>query len=179
MVWGNLGYIFGCDYISYGLIFFRFWVCVLIITAGESVFRSFYYPGLFLCFVVLLMIILFCTFSRINLFSFYLFFESSLIPTVFLILGWGYQPERLQAGIYLLFNTLLPSLPMLAGIFYVYSVLNSTTGGLSSSTQLHKVSGSVKSRLLNVSRNEVATKPTSKYRGKVRQLVSSTEQLRN
>jgi NADH-ubiquinone oxidoreductase chain 4 len=61
-------------------------------------------------------------FSRINLFSFYLFFESSLITTVFLILGWGYQPERLQAGIYLLFYTLLASLPILVGIFYVYSV---------------------------------------------------------
>jgi NADH-ubiquinone oxidoreductase chain 4 len=36
-------------------------------------------------------------FCRINLFSFYLFFESSFIPTVFLIWGWGYQPERLQA----------------------------------------------------------------------------------
>jgi NADH-ubiquinone oxidoreductase chain 4 len=65
-------------------------------------------------------------FSRINLFSFYLFFESRLIPTVFLILGWGYQPERLQAGIYLLFYTLLASLPILVGIFYSYSVLGST-----------------------------------------------------
>nr|URX54430.1 NADH dehydrogenase subunit 4 [Glyptotermes sp. 16 AB-2022a] len=126
MVWGSLGYMFGCDYISYGLILLSFWVCVLMITASESVFRYFYYPGLFLCFVVLLMIMLFCTFSSVNLFSFYLFFESSLIPTVFLILGWGYQPERLQAGIYLLFYTLLASLPMLVGIFYIYSVLNST-----------------------------------------------------
>nr|URX52898.1 NADH dehydrogenase subunit 4 [Glyptotermes sp. 3 AB-2022a] len=126
MVWGSLGYAFGCDYISYGLILLSFWVCVLMIMASESIFRSSYYPDLFLCFVVLLMIMLFCTFSSINLFSFYLFFESSLIPTVFLILGWGYQPERLQAGIYLLFYTLLASLPMLVGIFYVYSVLNST-----------------------------------------------------
>jgi hypothetical protein len=66
-------------------------------------FRSVRYPNLFFIFVVLLIIILFCTFSRINLFSFYLFFESRLTPTVFLILGWGYQPEHLQAGIYLLF----------------------------------------------------------------------------
>jgi hypothetical protein len=39
MVWGNLGYIFGCDYISYGLILLRFCVCVVIITASESAFR--------------------------------------------------------------------------------------------------------------------------------------------
>jgi NADH-ubiquinone oxidoreductase chain 4 len=43
-----------------------------------------------------------------------LFFESRLIPTLFFILGWGYQPERVQAGIYLLFYTLLASLPLLA-----------------------------------------------------------------
>ena len=35
------------------------------------------------------------------------------MPTLFLILGWGYQPERVQAGIYLLFYTLLASLPLL------------------------------------------------------------------
>nr|UQJ75243.1 NADH dehydrogenase subunit 4 [Glyptotermes sp.] len=126
MVWGNLGYLFGCDCISYGLILLSFWICVLMIMASESVFRSVYYPGLFMSFVVLLMIMLFCTFSSINLFSFYLFFESSIIPTVFLILGWGYQPERLQAGIYLLFYTLLASLPMLVGIFYVYDIMCST-----------------------------------------------------
>jgi NADH-ubiquinone oxidoreductase chain 4 len=48
MVWGNLGYMFGCDYISYGLILLSFWICVLKITARESVFRSSYYPGLFM-----------------------------------------------------------------------------------------------------------------------------------
>ena len=68
------------------------------------------------------MLFLILTFSRISLFLFYLFFERRLIPTLFLILGWGYQPERLQAGVYLLFYTLLVSLPLLAGIFYLYNV---------------------------------------------------------
>nr|URX54235.1 NADH dehydrogenase subunit 4 [Neotermes sp. 6 AB-2022a] len=127
MGWCNLSYVFGCDCISYGLILLSFWICVLMITASESIFRSSYYSGLFLFFVVLLIIMLFCTFGSVGLFSFYLFFESSLIPTVFIILGWGYQPERLQAGIYLLFYTLLASLPMLVGIFYVYGVMYSTS----------------------------------------------------
>nr|URX53884.1 NADH dehydrogenase subunit 4 [Kalotermitidae sp. 1 AB-2022a] len=127
MSWGNLSYIFGCDCISYGLILLSFWICVLMIMASEVVFRSFYYSGLFLFFIVSLVIMLFCTFGSTNLFSFYLFFEGSLIPTVFLILGWGYQPERLQAGIYLLFYTLLASLPMLVGVFYVYGVFFSTS----------------------------------------------------
>nr|URX53949.1 NADH dehydrogenase subunit 4 [Cryptotermes sp. 5 AB-2022a] len=123
MGWSNLGYIFGCDYLSYGLILLSLWICVLMIMASESILRSFYHPGLFLFFVILLVIFLFCTFGSVNLFAFYLFFESSLIPTVFIILGWGYQPERLQAGIYLLFYTLLASLPMLVGIFFVFNSL--------------------------------------------------------
>lgn len=124
--WGNLGSLLGCDYLSYGLVLLRFWICVLMILAREPILRSSYYPGLFLCFIVLLVVALFCTFRRISLFSFYLFFESRIIPTVFIILGWGYQPERLQAGVYLLFYTLLASLPLLVGIFYVYDFLFST-----------------------------------------------------
>nr|YP_006503943.1 NADH dehydrogenase subunit 4 [Neotermes insularis]AFM92443.1 NADH dehydrogenase subunit 4 [Neotermes insularis] len=127
MGWSNLGCMFGCDCISYGLILLSLWICVLMIMASESVLRSVYHPSLFMSFVVLLVVMLVCTFSSINLFSFYIFFESSLIPTVFIILGWGYQPERLQAGIYLLFYTLLASLPLLVGIFYIYGSLLSTS----------------------------------------------------
>jgi NADH-ubiquinone oxidoreductase chain 4 len=40
-------------------------------------------------------------------------------------LGWSYQPERVQAGIYLLFYTLLASLPLLVGILFIYNSLGS------------------------------------------------------
>jgi NADH-ubiquinone oxidoreductase chain 4 len=46
--WGNLGYFFGCDLISYGLILLSLWICVLIILARESNFRSGYFSGFFL-----------------------------------------------------------------------------------------------------------------------------------
>nr|YP_010519759.1 NADH dehydrogenase subunit 4 [Rhaphidophora quadrispina]UXP34386.1 NADH dehydrogenase subunit 4 [Rhaphidophora quadrispina] len=117
----SLSYIFGCDIISYGLIMLSFWICSLMITASESVYHYKFNYKMFIFMVLLLLILLYCTFSVVNLFLFYLFFESSLIPTLFLILGWGYQPERLQAGIYLLFYTLLASLPLLVGIFNIYS----------------------------------------------------------
>jgi len=42
---------------------------------------------------------------------------------VFFILGWCYQPGRVQAGIYLLFYTLFASLPLLVGILFVYNSL--------------------------------------------------------
>nr|AVN68113.1 NADH dehydrogenase subunit 4 [Carbrunneria paramaxi] len=119
--WSSISYLLGSDYISFGLIMLSFWICVLMIMASESVLRFNYYTSFFLIVVLFLMLMLFCTFGSMSLFSFYLFFESSLIPTLFLILGWGYQPERLQAGIYLLFYTLLASLPMLVCIMYIYN----------------------------------------------------------
>nr|AQM40014.1 NADH dehydrogenase subunit 4 [Tettigonia chinensis] len=122
---GNLSYFFGCDVLSYGLIMLSFWICSLMITASESVYRDKFHSNLFQVYVLLLLLMLYCTFSSMSMFSFYVFFESSLIPTLLLILGWGYQPERLQAGMYLLFYTLLASLPLLVGLFKVYSVYGS------------------------------------------------------
>nr|YP_010939060.1 NADH dehydrogenase subunit 4 [Cryptocercus punctulatus]AVN68143.1 NADH dehydrogenase subunit 4 [Cryptocercus punctulatus]WLF00972.1 NADH dehydrogenase subunit 4 [Cryptocercus punctulatus] len=123
--WCNLGNIFGVDYISYGLILLSFWICVLMVMASENIFRLNYYSCFFLMVVIFLLIMLFCVFGSLDLLSFYLFFEGSLIPTLILILGWGYQPERLQAGIYLLFYTLSASMPLLAGIFYIFDSLSS------------------------------------------------------
>nr|QVL29195.1 NADH dehydrogenase subunit 4 [Ceratitis pallidula] len=120
----NISYFMGFDVLSYGLILLSFWICSLMIVASESVNKYNNYKNLFLFNVLVLLIFLILTFSSMNLFMFYLFFESSLIPTLFLILGWGYQPERLQAGVYLLFYTLLVSLPLLVGIFYLYMNCN-------------------------------------------------------
>lgn len=78
-----------------------------------------YFIG-FLILILILILSLYLTFSSINLFIFYIFFELSLIPTLILIIGWGYQPERIEAGLYLLFYTLLISLPIIIGIFYFY-----------------------------------------------------------
>jgi len=63
---------------------------------------------------------------------FYISFEASLIPTLLLILGWGYQPERLQAGIYLIIYTVTASLPLLAGLILLYF----TNGHLSFSCEV-------------------------------------------
>lgn len=122
--WINIRYFLGSDILSYGLILLSFWICVLMIMARERIFRTNNYRNFFIFVILFLLTILYLTFSSSNLFLFYVFFESSLIPTLFLILGWGYQPERLQAGIYLLFYTLLASLPLLVGIFYLKNYTN-------------------------------------------------------
>nr|YP_009334280.1 NADH dehydrogenase subunit 4 [Andraca theae]APO08739.1 NADH dehydrogenase subunit 4 [Andraca theae] len=120
----NISYMFSCDIISSGLIMLSIWICSLMILASENLLKLNFYINFFLFNVVFLLIMLYLTFSVMNLFLFYLFFEGSLIPTLLLIIGWGYQPERLQAGMYLLFYTLFASLPLLLGIFYIFISYN-------------------------------------------------------
>lgn len=120
----NLSYYFSCDIISFGLILLRIWIRILIIMARENLFKNKYYIRFFLLNILFLLIILYITFRVINLFIFYLFFEGRLIPTLLLIVGWGYQPERIQAGMYLLFYTLFASLPLLLGIFFIFNEIN-------------------------------------------------------
>nr|ARH53748.1 NADH dehydrogenase subunit 4 [Calomicrus pinicola] len=115
----DLSYFLGLDLLSYTLILLSYWIISLMVLASVKLYKSHSYYSLFLLMLMFLLLSLFMTFSSLNLFMFYLFFEVSLIPTLFLILGWGYQPERLEAGIYLLFYTLLMSLPMMIMIFYL------------------------------------------------------------
>nr|YP_010417838.1 NADH dehydrogenase subunit 4 [Precis tugela]USF17997.1 NADH dehydrogenase subunit 4 [Precis tugela] len=124
MNFSNLSYMLGCDMISYGLILLSIWISSLMIMASESLYKSNFYEKFFLFNIVMLLIMLYLTFSVMNLFMFYLFFEGSLIPTLMLIIGWGYQPERIQAGMYLLFYTLFVSLPLLLGIFFIYGKMS-------------------------------------------------------
>jgi len=63
--------------------------------------------------LIILLVILIYSFFRSNFILFYYFFEARLIPTLYVIMGWGYQPERLQAGIYFIIYTLFISLPLL------------------------------------------------------------------
>jgi len=60
-----------------------------------------------------LLLCLIFSFRWIDFLGFYIFFEFSLIPLIFLFLGWGYQRERIQATFYLLIYTLVGSFPLL------------------------------------------------------------------
>lgn len=115
----NINLIFGLDLLSFGLILLSLWICGLIVISRTRIYFSNFNNNYFLLNVLCLLFLLVFTFRRINLFIFYVFFESSLIPTIFLIFGWGYQPERLQAGLYLLFYTLFASLPLFIVLFFI------------------------------------------------------------
>lgn len=67
-----------------------------------------------------LLVILILFFISIDLIVFYLMFEVRLIPTFFLIVYWGGNPERLRASYYLMVYILLVSFPLLIYIFNLY-----------------------------------------------------------
>nr|WBK02805.1 NADH dehydrogenase subunit 4 [Inocellia sinensis] len=116
----SISYFLGMDLLSFFLILLSLWITSLMILSSENIFYLNNKSLFFMFNLLMLMWLLILSFLSMSLLGFYIFFESSLIPTLFLILGWGYQPERLQAGIYLLFYTLFLSLPMFISIIYLY-----------------------------------------------------------
>nr|ATN41218.1 NADH dehydrogenase subunit 4 [Diptera sp. 53 LC-2017] len=104
---------------NYWLLLLTLWILFLMILSMFKIKNSNnkIYLNIFMIFFLYLFLLL--SFLVNNYLLFYIFFEMSLIPTLYLILGWGYQPERITAGFYLLFYTLIASLPLLMGIFYL------------------------------------------------------------
>nr|YP_010626178.1 NADH dehydrogenase subunit 4 [Epipenaeon fissurae]WBK03028.1 NADH dehydrogenase subunit 4 [Epipenaeon fissurae] len=67
--------------------------------------------------VVLLISLVLCFYTQ-SVISFYLWFEASLVPIFLIVMGWGLQPERAQAGTLLLLYTITASLPMLISLMW-------------------------------------------------------------
>ena len=107
------------DILRAPLVRLRIWISALIVLARQMNLIIKNRDRLFLFMVRVLIFILIITFSIRNIIGFYIIFESSLIPTLLLVLGWGYQPERLQAGMYLILYTICASLPLLLGLLWV------------------------------------------------------------
>lgn len=107
------------DPISSSLILLTFWITFLMLIARAKIHITGSRAKRFVLFCVVLIIILFLCFSSSNLLSFYILFEASLIPTIIIIIVWGYQPERIQARIYLIIYTVRARLPLLLIIILI------------------------------------------------------------
>ena len=53
-------------------------------------------------------------------FILYIMFELSVIPIFTIIIGWGYQRERVEASLSLIFYTITASLPLLGSFIYMF-----------------------------------------------------------
>nr|ABK79914.1 NADH dehydrogenase subunit 4 [Tigriopus californicus] len=94
---------------SVGFLYLSLNKCIFlaIILSGSSEGRGFSIT------VFILSLIVGGCFQVHSVVGFYVFFETSLLPMMILILGWGYQPERLSASKYLLAYTVFFSFPFL------------------------------------------------------------------
>jgi NADH-ubiquinone oxidoreductase chain 4 len=72
---------------------------------------------MFVKLVVSLTVLLLLAFRVVDILGFYLIFEGSLVPILIIVLCWGYQPERLGAGFYLILYTVLSSFSLLVMLF--------------------------------------------------------------
>ena len=80
----------------------------------------------FLSYLLVIEALLILTFTTVDFFYFYVFFESILLPMFILIGYWGARERKIKAAYYFFLYTLFGSLFMLFGLFYLYFLVGST-----------------------------------------------------
>lgn len=116
--WLNINMRLGLNNYSMLLMILRLWILGLIFICLEK------FNKLKLLIFINILVVLILFFIFIDLILFYLIFEIRIIPTFFLIIYWGKNPERLRAGYYIIIYILLISFPLLVYIFdmYIYGI---------------------------------------------------------
>nr|USF17166.1 NADH dehydrogenase subunit 4 [Hirundo rustica transitiva] len=111
------------DQISAPLLVLSCWLLPLMLMASQNHLEQepTIRKRIFITTVIAVQPFILLAFSASELMLFYIAFEATLIPTLVLITRWGSQPERLNAGIYLLFYTLASSLPLLIAILHLHN----------------------------------------------------------
>nr|DBA43489.1 TPA_asm: ND4 [Bombus cullumanus] len=112
--WVNVMMGMGNNYYSNYLILLMLWIFGVIFMNLNN------YKKICLIMNLFLMILMLLNFMTLNLLMFYFFYESSLLLIFYMIMKWGYSEDRILAAFYLMFYTLLFSLPML---FFIFKLL--------------------------------------------------------
>nr|AYN73498.1 NADH dehydrogenase subunit 4 [Lophoceros camurus] len=117
----------GVDQISSPLLTLSCWLLPLMLLASQNHLQHepMARKRTFIATLILVQPFIILAFSATELMLFYISFEATLIPTLILITRWGNQPERLSAGIYFLFYTLVSSLPLLVAILHIHMLTGS------------------------------------------------------
>lgn len=111
------------DLVSIRILILTLWLFILI---RFSQIKTYYFNFFFFSFLFLVLRLIF-SFLSTNIIIFYFFFEWSLIPIFIIIIGWGYQIERIKARLYMLFYTLFASLPLLLIIIIIIRISRSSS----------------------------------------------------
>nr|AGS18253.1 NADH dehydrogenase subunit 4 [Mesoplodon densirostris] len=121
----NYSLTFFSDSLSTPLLMLTMWLLPLMLMASqyhllkEPLIRK----KLYITMLIMLQAFLIMTFTATELILFYIMFEATLVPTLIIITRWGNQTERLNAGLYFLFYTLIGSLPLLVALTYLQNTM--------------------------------------------------------
>nr|YP_009160426.1 NADH dehydrogenase subunit 4 [Urogymnus dalyensis]AIY56268.1 NADH dehydrogenase subunit 4 [Urogymnus dalyensis] len=109
---------FGVDPLSSPLLTLTCWLLPLMLLASQNHLNNEPHirQRIYINLLITLQLFLIMAFSAIEMILFYIMFEATLIPTLLIITRWGNQAERLNAGTYFLFYTLMGSLPLLIAL---------------------------------------------------------------
>nr|WDW20735.1 NADH dehydrogenase subunit 4 [Mus minutoides] len=121
----NFSNMFFSDPLSSPLIILTTWLLPLMLMASQNhlMKENPVFQKIYISMLVSLQILLIMTFSATELIMFYILFEATLIPTLIIITRWGNQTERLNAGIYFLFYTLIGSIPLLIALILIQNYI--------------------------------------------------------
>nr|YP_011003609.1 NADH dehydrogenase subunit 4 [Neoniphon opercularis]WPS65998.1 NADH dehydrogenase subunit 4 [Neoniphon opercularis] len=127
--WSTLNPYMATDPLSTPLLVLTCWLLPLMILASQNHTKTEPHnrQRTYISLLTTLQIFLIMAFSATEIIMFYVMFEATLIPTLIIITRWGNQTERLNAGTYFLFYTLMGSLPLLVALL----LLQNNTGTLS------------------------------------------------
>nr|YP_010028986.1 NADH dehydrogenase subunit 4 [Grammomys dolichurus]QOU09779.1 NADH dehydrogenase subunit 4 [Grammomys dolichurus] len=123
----NFSITFFSDQLSSPLIILTTWLLPLTLMASQNHLKKekTTYQKTYASMLISLQILLIMTFSSTELIMFYVLFEATLIPTLIIITRWGNQTERLNAGLYFLFYTLVSSIPLLIALISIQNLTGS------------------------------------------------------
>nr|YP_009502288.1 NADH dehydrogenase subunit 4 [Heteropsylla sp. DMP-2018]AWU48930.1 NADH dehydrogenase subunit 4 [Heteropsylla sp. DMP-2018] len=110
----------GEPYTKLLFIWLTIWLLIMMLMSVTEELKS---QELLFIFIWLL-ISLYLAFFSDTLIVFYLGFEMSVIPILLILFGWGYQPDRMEAGFYMILYTMFFSLPLLLKIYYMNILVN-------------------------------------------------------
>ena len=107
-----------CDFLRVRIVCLSFYVVLMAVLGRKEAARK----NSFMIYQYFLLAFMVRAFIVGNVFLFFFLFESVLVPLLLLVLGWGVQPERLQAATYMFIYTVFGSMMFLVGVRLLFSL---------------------------------------------------------
>ena len=114
----------GIDGIS--LFFILLTTCIVPLCLLNTIKEKLRDGSIFCLYLLVLEGLLLCTFGAMDLISFFVYFESILIPMLFIIGIWGSRDRKIKASIYFFLYTLFGSIFLLLFVIIIYYDIGTT-----------------------------------------------------